>query len=131
MYPGGIGDTRNHKRDHCDDGVTAKLAIPYPQPARIFTKGKHFNAAEFRNALCHLVPLALACHGAPDTRPTSPAMADLAFAQLLCERAQGEKDSPLRLLFDMSGLLWSPAIQLQIRVVEGKSFLVVELADLQ
>jgi hypothetical protein len=124
MYPGGNGDPRNHKRDHCDDGVTAKLAIPFPQPAGIFVKGKHINAGEFQSAFRRIVTVAIAYHSDPKSVDLN--MSDLAFVQMLCERLRDEKDNPL--LFDLTGLVWSPAFQSQIRVIEGRSFLVADVA---
>jgi hypothetical protein len=126
MYPGGIGDPRNHKRDHCDDGVTAKLAIPFPQPAGVFTKGKHINAGEFRSALHRVVSLAIDYHSG--SKAVDLTMADLSFIQLLFDRlrdaTEGEEG-----LFDLTGLVWSPAIQSQVRVINGKAFLTVDMTD--
>ena len=126
MYPGRIGDLRNHKCDHCDDGVTAKLTIPFPQPASIFTKGKHINAGEFRSALHHVVSLVIDCHSG--SKAIDLTMADLSFIQLLFDCLQDATEGEEG-LFDLTGLVWSPAIQSQVRVIDGKAFLIVDMTD--
>jgi hypothetical protein len=126
MYPGGISDPRNHKHDHCDDGVTAKLAIPFPQPASIFTKGKHINAGEFRSALHCVVSLTINYHSS--SKAVDLTMADLSFIQLLFDHLQDATEGEEG-LFNLMGLVWSPAIQSQVRVINGKAFLTVDMTD--
>ena len=63
MWAGGEGNSENHKKGYCSDGVKQKPVSvdglieelpPWPQPNEIFTKGTHFWPKRFARTIRNL-----------------------------------------------------------------------------
>ena len=61
MWAHGEGNSENHKKGYCSDGVKQKAPPgtdeelpPWPQPNGVFTKGTHFWPKHFNRTICEL-----------------------------------------------------------------------------